>query len=238
MKVNLFIPTYHRLEMTKRCLESVLPLVETSQFDVNVFIGDNNSPKEMTDWLDTLSSEQVFIFKSDKNIGKAGIINQMYIQKGYDCDVLISLDSDMIFKYDSYNFIDEMVIALVENPEFGLLSTFQENNDQHLWNGLSETKTTKHHIIKYGKFNSVAGGCIVLSNVMWKTIGGYSTHGKVYGFDDGLMMQSVHLKGAQVGVIENVKLFHPDDENEEYRAWKKENIAQRKEKGFFDEKES
>lgn len=235
VKVNIFAPTYHRFEMTKRCLESVIPMVESSQFDTKLFICDNNSDSEMQSWLKTLISDKVRVIISERNIGKAGIINKVYSSIGRDFDFIISLDSDLVFIDEGYNFIDEMVIAKNNNPEFGILSTFQQNNDQHLWDGLPRVKNTNNHSIAFGKFNSIAGGCIILHSQLWAQLGGYSLHGGVYGFDDGLMMQSVHLSGKLTGVIKNVRLYHPHDEDDDYRDWKRANIAKRQQKGFYDE---
>jgi GT2 family glycosyltransferase len=232
-KVNIYTPTYHRLEMTKRCLESIIPFVESSVYDTTLYICDNNSNKEMVSWLETLVKGRVKLFKSDKNVGKAAIINSVY-DVSSNCTHFISIDSDMIAD-ETQNFVDQMVWCIEHFPHFGLLSTFQKQNNQQLWDGLTTKQTIEQHTVSFGRYNSVAGGCIILKKEMWDAIGGYSTFGGVYGFDDGLMMQSVHNKQKLVGVIDTVRLTHPFDDNEKYKEWKSKNIAKRRQTGFYEE---
>ena len=233
MKVNIFAPTYHRLEMTKRCLESVIPQVESSIYDTTLFICDNNSDKEMTDWLTSLASSRVRVFLSDVNVGKAEIINRIY-KNNSECDYFISMDSDMIADEEG-NFIDSMVWHAHNMPEFGVLSTYQKNNDQHIWKGLTKEHEFEGKKVAHGQFNNIAGGCVILSKQMWDAIGNYKTHGKVYGYDDGLMMAGVHARRKKCGVMMDVKLTHPYDEDDGYREWKANNISKRREVGYYDE---
>jgi hypothetical protein len=218
--------------MTKRCLESIIPFVNSSVYDTTLYICDNNSAKDMVKYLESLSSNRVKVFKSDKNVGKAALVNMVY-EKTSNCSHFISIDSDMIAD-EQYNFIDEMVWCIEHFPEFGVLSTFQKQNNQQLMDGLHQKVSREKHSVLFGQYNSVAGGCVVLTKEMWNTIGHYNTYGGVYGFDDGLMMQAVHLRQKLCGVIETVKLIHPFDTDEQYKNWKSQNIAQRKSSGFYD----
>ena len=42
MKINIFTPTYHRLDMTKISLESIIAKVNESVYDTTLYICDNN----------------------------------------------------------------------------------------------------------------------------------------------------------------------------------------------------
>lgn len=235
MKVNIFTPTYHRFDMTKRSLESIIPFVNSSVYDTTLYICDNNSPPEMQEWLKTLIDKRVKVFLSEKNIGKAAIVNKVYAQNS-ECTHIISIDSDMIAD-EEYNFIDGMVWCIEHFNDFGLLSTFQKGKDCQLWRGLTEKVSLEKHEICYGRYNCVAGGCIILKKEIWESIGGYCTEGKVYGFDDAIMMQDIHTKlKKKVGVINTVKLTHPYDDDKQYQSWKLKNVSSRKSEGFYDQK--
>lgn len=225
------MPTYHRFEMTKRCLESVIPHVNSSVYDTTLFICDNNSPKEMTDWLETLTSDRIVLYKCNKNVGKARIINKAYSQNT-DCTHVISIDSDMVATGET-NWIDTMVWASEHFTDFGLLSTIQLENDQQLWNGLKKIIEIEKHKVHYGQYNCVAGGCIILKKELWDKVR-YSEYGNVYGYDDAILMMQVYQLGKKVGVLDNVKLIHPHDEDKGYIQWKSENIRHRKMQGYYD----
>jgi len=223
--------------MTKKSLESIIPHVTSSLYDVTLYICDNDSNQEMKDWLKSLAGDRVRVFLCEKNMGKARIINKIYKEHGSDCDYFISIDSDLIVD-EEYNFIDSMVWYIHNMPQFGLLSTFQKGNDQHIWNGLKEKAEKNGKTVSFGRYNSVAGGCVILPKKVWDSIGNYSTYGEVYGFDDGLMMQSVFGKSLKVGVMDDVKLTHPHDDDKGYKKWKSQNISKRTTTGYYETENS
>jgi len=233
--VNIFTPVYHRFLSTKKSLESIIKCVNTSVYPCKLFIGVNGVENdEMREWLKSLSSDKVILYFSDRNVGKADIVNHMY-SKNNDCTHVISIDSDMIA--DEGNFIDDMVWAIEHFPDFGLLSSFQKEADCHIWNdmgGLQKIVSKENCEIKYGNKNCIAGGCVILKKEIWEKIGGYSNYGKVYGFDDALMMAAICSNGKDVGVLVSTKLTHPFDGDEGYKKWKQQNISKRLEKGYFE----
>lgn len=233
--INIFTPVYHRYASTKKSLESVINCVNSSVYTCKLLIGVNGvEHDEMKEWLKSLSSDKIIVYFSDRNVGKAEIVNFMY-SKNKECSHVISIDSDMIA--DEGNFIDNMVWAIEHFPVFGLLSSFQKEADCHIWGdmgGLQKTCSLEACEIKYGNKNCIAGGCVILKKEMWDTIGGYSNYGKVYGFDDALMMTAVCNAGKDVGVLVTTKLTHPFDSDEGYKKWKQQNIAKRLDKGYYE----
>jgi hypothetical protein len=232
MKVNIFTPTYHRFEMTKRSIISIINNVQSSIYDTTLYICDNNSPVEMKEWLLSLQNDKVKVFLNDKNIGKAEIINKVY-DLNSECDYFISIDSDFIAD-EEYNFIDAMVWCITNFTDFGLLSTFQKENDQQLWGDLKKEQTIGSHVVGFDRYHGVAGGCIILKKDVWDLVGRYDTYGGVYGYDDALLMQAVNSKNKKVGVIKTVKLTHPFDEDKKYIEWKRYNISKRKKSGYHE----
>jgi len=234
MTVHIFTPVYHRFAFVKESLTSVIRHMDNASYDCELFIGVNGyEHDEMKEWLKSICSSNIVLYESSANMGKAAIINKMYGHHN-DCDYIISIDSDMVADEEN-NFIDDMVWSIEHFTEFGVLSTFQKCNDQQIWNGLQESQKNGPHEVRYGKYNNVAGGCVIMKKAIWDAMKGYSTYGGVYGFDDGLMMQSVHLMGLKAGVIETVKLHHPHDTDKAYFDWKMKNIAKRKSKGYYEE---
>jgi len=233
MKIHIFTPVYHRYESTVKSLTSVISHMDSASYDCELFIGVNGyENNEMKEWLKSIRSDKIKLYESDKNLGKAGIVNQMY-QKHNDCTHIISIDSDMVADEED-NFIDGMTWCIENFTDFGVLSSYQKGSDQQLWKMLPKTEKKSNHEVGYGQYNGVAGGCVILRKKIWEEMEGYSTYGGVYGFDDGLMMQSVHSMGKKTGVIKTVRLYHPNDTDQEYYDWKMKNIAQRKDKGFYD----
>ena len=228
------MPTYHRFEMTKRCIESIIPHVNSSIYDTTLYICDNNSSKEMVEWLETKVTNKIVLYKSNKNIGKAKIVNKVH-NANKNCTHVISLDSDMIAE-KGYNWIDVFVWCIEHFTDFGLLSTTQIGNDQHIWKGLTDVKELPDytHKVYHGRFDNVAGGCVIMKQPLWNTIGGYNEVGNVYGFDDGHLMQDMYTRKKLVGVISSVRLEHPHDLDGEYKKWKQINIGKRQLKGFYD----
>jgi len=221
--------------MTKRCLDSVIPHVNESVHDTTLFICDNNSTTEMKEWLKGLVSDKVRVLMSNVNIGKAKIVNKIYNEYGSDCDYVISIDSDLIADEPEYNFIDESVQYMINFPEFGLLSTFQKNNDQHIWQHLTQETEKQGRVVCHGEYCGIAGGCVILNKNVWDSIGNYNTYGEVYGYDDGLLIKEVYDKSLMVGVIRDVKLTHPLDNDEGYADWKLLNISRRSTKGYYEQ---
>ena len=44
--VNIYIPTYYRLEKTKRSIESIITSAKKSKYDIKIYLGDNNTKLE------------------------------------------------------------------------------------------------------------------------------------------------------------------------------------------------
>jgi GT2 family glycosyltransferase len=214
---------------TKKSLLSLIPSVKTSKHSVNVYIGDNNSPPEMVEWLLSLKSDKITVYLSEKNVGKSTIVNYMCSLHN-NCDYVISCDSDLIYE-GTANWVDEAVWCMNNFPRFKLLSLNQFGNCQHL-SGLFSTTRVGKHIVKFGNYRSIAGGCFIIKRDIWDKIGGYKDVG-VYGADDANVMLDVS-KIASLGVIETLGMYHPFPNNEGYEKWKKENITKYNEKGFFD----
>jgi len=246
MKIYIFTPTYHRFEKTKTSLLSIKESIEHSSNEVKLFIGDNNSPREMVEWLrKTFRGDEFYLYESNKNLGKSRMVNKLWADCDKKCDVVVSIDSDMIAD-PSTNWIDTCSELIIKIKEFGLLATNQSGSCQHLWDRLEYTYKYDENTIKYNQYNGVAGGCVFLRRDDWEFIKGYVEGSlPVFGGSDAYLMFSIStLLRKECGVIENVTLFHPDSNNEEdYMDWKLkmsrqirgEQLGLDPNKGFYDE---
>lgn len=230
-KIRVFVPTYFRLNQLKDSLLSVIGSIKGSKYDIQLIIGDNNSDKDTVEWLKSFqkTNKGVVLYLSDKNVGKAEIVNYMYSLHS-DCDYVVSMDSDLVWEGNGLLF-DEMVEAMELFPQFGLLSMEQTGNCCHLEGLFSKTKNGRHKV-RFGNYRSVAGGCFIIRKQLWDMIGGYRDVG-IYSADDAYVMLDVS-KTSKVGVLETISMFHPFDTDEGYKCWKSQNITKYNIKGYYD----
>ena len=258
-KVNIYIPTYYRFQKTKESIESILEDVEKSQYDVMVYIGDNNTKEpEMREWLSSLPSlynnkdgekkVNVEVYFGEKNIGKGMMVNHLY-KNSRKCDYLFSIDSDM--KVETENFVDKMLFHLTRIQNCGLISAQQSGLSQHWWGrGVNEEVRDGMKIGYSPGGIGVAGGCVCLRQVDWLSTGMYRENHDIYTGDDGILTYNIQKKlGKDVLISKDCVMFHPPHEGDEERgyvewkmeSWKRDGLKFLKEgytgsntKGYYD----
>jgi GT2 family glycosyltransferase len=241
MKINIYTPTYHRFDKTMKSLRSIIPSLSRTKHDVMLYIGDNNSPVEMKETLMSLISDKVSIHLGSKNIGKAAMINYLHSNLGRPSDYVVSIDSDMIIPHEQLDkWIDTMVDAL-EKSQIGMVVTNQSENCCHNMPVLEERKYAGYNFY-FNKLNTtwgIAGGCLMMTTASFNGIRGYHVL-DVYNGDDALIMRKTRdILHRNIGVLKDLSLIHPQEENKAYQDWKI-NKAHGKidngpnTKGFFD----
>lgn len=258
-KVNIYIPTYYRFKKTKESIESILEDVEKSQYDVMVYIGDNNSQyQELRDWLSSLPSlynnkgddekkVKVEVYFGEKNIGKGMMVNYLY-KNSRKCDYLFSIDSDM--KVETENFVDKMLFHLTRIQNAGLISSQQSGLSQHWWDRGVEEETREGLKVGFSPQGvGVAGGCLCLRSVDWNAVGMYRENHDIYTGDDGILTYNIQNKlGKDVLISKECTMFHPfiEESEKNYAEWKmeswkrdglkflKEGYTGSNKKGFYD----
>lgn len=257
-KINIYIPTYYRLEKTKASIEDIITLSKDSIHDIKIYIGDNNTKlDDMKEWLKELheKEEMVEVYFNEKNQGKAMVVNYMdrnIARKDYD--YIFSIDSDMRIEKKlnklNENVFDKMIEILETCSNIGLVASNQSELSQH-WYGNTV------NVIKDRNFNlgvssngvGVSGGCICLKKSDWNKIGGYKENHDVYTGDDSILTYNVFRKLGKIAVIaHDFYLRHPKGEEDEkdYTEWKrnswqrdnfnfiKDNYTGNNTKGFYD----
>lgn len=112
MKLSIIILTYNHLDDTKRCLESLQPVM--AQDDVEVIIIDNASTDSTTDFI-SAHYPGVKLTINAENRGVAAARNQGFEQA--TADKVLILDNDTIVNQAA---IEGMIAYLDEHPEVGL----------------------------------------------------------------------------------------------------------------------
>lgn len=234
-KVNIYLPTYYRFQKTKESIESILEDVEKSQYDIMVYIGDNNTKDpEMKEWLSSLPSlydgkngerkVKVEVYFSEKNIGKGMMVNHLY-RNSRKCDYLFSIDSDM--KVETENFVDNMLFHLTRIQNASLISAQQSGLSQHWWGRGVNEEVREGMNVGYSQGGvGVAGGCVCLRTVDWISVGMYRENHDIYTGDDGILTYNIQKKlGKDVLISKDCVMLHPPHEGEEekgYVEWKME----------------
>ena len=248
--VNVYMPTYYRLEKTKKSVLSILELVQTSKHDMKLYLGDNNTKlEEMISWLKSLPCEVVLL---KENKGKAHAVNHLHRQ-ARKCDYIFSIDSDMYYEEregKKYHTLDKMIDVLDRGKNIGLVSSHQYDCSQH-WFGstVSKVKERGEEIGITSNGVGVAGGCVLLRCDDWEKIGMYKEDHDIYTGDDGILTYNVIRKLLKRPVVSaNYYLVHPFPSEDEkgYVEWKgkswqrdqlsfiKDNFKGKNQKGYYD----
>ena len=192
-KVNIYLPTYYRFEKTKKSISEILKVSQNSKYDVEVYLGDNNTKiEEMRKWLKSLKCN---VFMNETNIGKSGIVNYLHKKVARKCDFIFSIDSDLYPHSSSKNFIDEMIFCLTRCQNVGLVSSNQKECSQHWWDKTvfeEEWEGIKLGISTNGV--GIAGGCIAMKASEWEDVGMYKENHDIYTGDDGILAANVIKK--------------------------------------------
>lgn len=228
-KVPIILTTYHRKEAFKKC---ILPLYNST--DQPIYIIDNSCgglDKELL-WAKTLS-ENITIFKNNKNIGKAASIQLYYKEIAKDTQWFISMDSDIIVRSnDIDNLIKSGNELLKKGYPVSLLAPALNSGNNPILEQIKNNQLDTHKIgtmyhLENGLYiNEFLAGCLLLINTLFfNEIGGFKQQ-KIYGGDDG-ELSKITKQNEMISVLNtNVECVHYRlDETKEYIKWKKDNIT-------------
>ena len=174
----------------------------------------------------------------DKNYGKAYVVNNLYkgvLSQNAPVDVLMSVDSDIIFPLETEHIFTRLVIAAekmveVKKLPWGLISLNQFDQGCH-WKCCYENQVEYDVTIREKAYNEkivwpsapsgIAGGCLFINRQYWDKVGGYSLdRSKVYGPDDAFLLLFCQPNGFSWQMSDSIGIIHPLDTNKEYSDWK------------------
>ena len=247
-KINIYIPTYYRLEKTKKSLLSIIEASQKSKHDIKIYIGDNNTKlPDMRNWLNNLPGVELYFHP--ENIGKANMINLLH-KKARVCDYIFNIDSDMVVESQPYHPFERMIECLEKCDNVGLVSSNQKECNQHWFDrGVEKTNERGFHIGYSINGVGIAGGCIVIRSGDWEKLGGYKENHDIYTGDDGILTYKIaRFLGKRVLVNLDSYLLHPRPSEDErgYTEWKakswqrdqlnfiKDNYQGSNKKGYYD----
>lgn len=254
---NYFAKSENRL---KNCLES---LKKNKLPNTIILMGDNNS----TDGSIELIQEYVDngtvdgFYKSPKNIGKSKILNTLYYiaKKNFNIepnDILMNIDSDIELKNsgDYLSIVEDYYShILTDNRTVCGIYPYKSTEsvtDINFYYPFDERKIPFKkeygYTVKTPNDYHIAGGCFSTLCKYHEAIGGYIFKQGVngiptYGGDDAFYMLYLNnIIRGEFKLCADLKMFHMDDQNKEYKKWKLNaihNILNRipsKNYGFFD----
>lgn len=257
-RVGIFCPVYFREDLAIKSLESLL---KSNFIHLEVFlsVGINGSNKKFRDFLKDyiINNSRDFkgntfsyidVFDPNVNFGKPAIINAMAKKNERTFDFLVSMDSDiqitdsnwllkMLYVYNTYN---EKIQVDNKHKRLAALCANQEGHSVHQAEKLGKIslKLNAYTLISTPTNQGVAGGILMTPKPIWKQIGGYRAT-NIYGSDDGSYAIDCHRLDYLMAYVEEIKCFHPVDENINYAEWKVRSVngelCDKEKYGFFEE---
>lgn len=214
--VYVVVVTYNGYKWLDKCFGSL----SSSSLHVKVIAIDNNSTDGTPEYIRKHYYE-VDLFENGKNIG-FGQANNIGIRKAYDAgaDYVFLLNQDAWVEKDT---IEELVKAVENNPEYGVLSPIHLNGDGSGLDFLFSTFVIPQRCPEFysdifsGRYNKVIYEAEFVNAASWliskkciEKIGGFSPIFFHYGEDDNYCHR-VRYHGLKVGVLPTTKIHHAKD---------------------------
>lgn len=223
--------SYYRPNDFKRSVKSVL---DNTNCPFHLIILDN-SCGGLDIELDSLCHNNVTIYKSEANIGKAAITNKKFKEIVNDSSHFISIDSDVIVPKGWLIELKRSYYSVIKHEKPGIIAPVIMNNLRDLWSKqLQNNKLTMHQaggLEKVNYYNGLyknrynAGPLFLIDTEFFKAAGLYYEK-QLYGADDGMLCSSATKMGRFCGINSNVSVIHSNlDSTPEYIDWKKRNIT-------------
>lgn len=231
----------------KHIEEQIQSLVKQKNKNFRYTIIDNDSRDSSYEYIkqNKIDLPSYSIIFNEKNIGKAKAINDVISNDKHikDGDIVFSLDSDIslisdeyiTLIYDIWNLYESKVSCLVGSQSCN--SLFKRQIKYNI-----SKNGYEYFVPQEGYGNGIAGGALITSYENWKLIGGYDTTKGIYGSVDGIGLLKLYTQTKKpICVINNLMVYHPDDDDIGYREWKDKVQHQQltigkciEEKGFYD----
>jgi len=246
--VGVIVPVYHREEKVKASIESLLrtnTLCEIhgilNRVSMHVMVGVNGASESLKKFLIKPPGIERFRYGngdyragfSPNNQGKPKMVNGLVreLASRVKLDYVLSFDSDLVA--EDPDWLLSMIEAFRVFPQWedlGALSTNQTGACCHVldkdpinfgsnWNGRGYYSYTT----RAGN-EGVAGGALMTPYHLWRAIGGYTAH-RIYASDDGHYALECARRDLLMCVVNEVGLFHPPGDDQEYIEWKRRAIT-------------
>jgi glycosyltransferase involved in cell wall biosynthesis len=233
-KINVYIITYgpHRIEEEKLCIQRTFEIAQKQKdFDIQIWVCDNNSPKEFTEWLTEWGSGKIHMHLHPENIGKGRIVNLVHKTKARPSDYICSLDSDMIIQEDCVDVFKALHAGLNKQIVFkhgsflsGVVVSDQLLEPCHIWKNIKISLDIDGFNYKTTLGEGVAGGCLFMDTPKWNQLGGYAEVSTIFGGNDGYVMAMMRRNGMIPLIAMDARVehrgAHDTPELKEFHKWK------------------
>ena len=121
MKCDIIVPIWNELDITKRCIESIL---ENTKFAYHLIIIDNASKPDVRTYLEGIKRKipDLSLIRNEENLGYVKAINQGL--RLADSEFVCLLNNDTIV---TDGWLREMVALADNNPEIGIINPSSNN---------------------------------------------------------------------------------------------------------------
>ncbi|HMS33084.1 MAG TPA: glycosyltransferase [Ignavibacteria bacterium] len=209
--VSVFIVTFNRLSMLKKCVLNILPTMKELNYELIII--DNASTDGTIEFLTEIAASypQVRIILNEKNTG----INAKSLgadeTKG---DFIIGVDDDVI-RFPE-NWVEKMIYAYKNIPDMGYLATDVIQDDT--------TTGAKHKEDQYIKefydngnivleVGPTGGWCFMISREVFEKVGKLITFkNRIFYAEDGDYVNRITNSGLKYGILSGLKVYHATGE--------------------------
>jgi hypothetical protein len=231
----IFLPNEEMFNKNYKSISSYVNIFKNCPYEYKIVIGGWSINDEYWNKIIDLCNSlnlNIQIKRFDRNYGKAYVINDLV--KSMDnsdyYDYMLTADSDIIFK-EIPNFFERLEDIKIIGMRgfsrgFGVVGLMQEEGNCHLIDYLQENSHS--YANRYGHAEKlvwnnypggIGGGCLFISMINWKKVGGYKVMG-VYAGDDAYLLLDTHGQGNSVCLITTLAVIHPWEGNADYQNWK------------------
>jgi len=192
-ELAILIPSYKRPEVLEATLKGLLDTIQEATTGVSIYLG-LNSPDERVlkvaeDYKELFSSKGIsyYYISSQRNIGKAEMLNMLFEGYCLGKELIITMDNDMVLKKPWLAMIE-----VAQDLDFEMMGFASSTFWVHL---PSKDKCKAEPVGDYNLYNvpDIGGGMLlfkrdILEKHKWTNLGG------VYGRDDEQMCRKLSKK--------------------------------------------
>lgn len=211
--VSIFIVTYNRLGMLKKCIQNMIPTLNNINYELIVI--DNASDDGSVEFLKETerSNDKIRVIYNKTNIGINAKSLGAETAKG---DFIIGVDDDVIMFPE--NWVEEMIRAFRIIPKLGYLATDVVQDETTT--GAKHPPETYFKEVYGDESNNVTievgltgGWCFMIPREVYTDIGKIKTFDdRIFYAEDGDYLNRIINKGYKYGILTGVKVYHATGE--------------------------
>ncbi len=202
--VSIIIPVFNKLELTHRCLKSILKNTRYGNYEVIVV--DNGSTDATRDYLKKLKAPNIHPVFNEENLGYVGGCNAGASKARGDYLLFLNNDTEV-----RPGWLGTMVTLAEEHPDAGVVGsklvfpdgTLQEAggiifSDGNGWNYGRGFNPNDPRFNFVRKVDYVSGASLMVRRTLWEKIGGFDQRYAPAYYEDTDLCFSARREGYQV----------------------------------------